>query len=438
MNRKRILLTTLLFSICVFVGVHLAITYAKYPVSAATSKSHKTQLINTNNDSNTNYTDSNNINTNNENVDAENAENTETQFPETPKKPSSGNGVKKTYTGLKKIDGHIYYYVKGKPFCNGLKTVKIKNKKFYYFFQKNGQAFTSGLKTVYIDGQKYYFYFQKNGRALTEKLKAVSQNGKKYYFYFQKNGKALTERWKTINKKKYYFGENGKAYTGTKTVSHYLCHFDKKGVMYRQIDKNKKMVALTYDDGPSIYTPKILKTLKDNNAVATFFVVGSRVSTYSDTVKSEYKMHCQIGNHSYNHPILTKVGADTIKKEISKTNDTIKKVTGEKPIIMRPPGGATNSTVKKNVKMPMIIWSVDTLDWKTRNAESTQKAVLDHVKDGDIVLMHDLYDATATASQTIIPELVKRGYQLVTVSELAQCRGSKLKNGKSYFSFKKK
>ena len=161
MNRKRILLTTLLFSICVFVGVHLAITYAKYPVSAATSKSHKTQLINTNNDSNTNYTDSNNINTNNENVDAENAENTETQFPETPKKPSSGNGVKKTYTGLKKIDGHIYYYVKGKPFCNGLKTVKIKNKKFYYFFQKNGQAFTGGLKTVYIDGQKYYFYFQK-------------------------------------------------------------------------------------------------------------------------------------------------------------------------------------------------------------------------------------------------------------------------------------
>ena len=127
MNRKRILLTTLLFSICVFVGVHLAITYAKYPVSAATSKSHKTQLINTNNDSNTNYTDSNNINTNNENVDAENAENTETQFPETPKKPSSGNGVKKTYTGLKKIDGHIYYYVKGKPFCNGLKRLKTRN-----------------------------------------------------------------------------------------------------------------------------------------------------------------------------------------------------------------------------------------------------------------------------------------------------------------------
>lgn len=104
---------------------------------------------------------------------------------------------------------------------------------------------------------------------------------------------------------------------------------------------------------------------------------------------------------------------------------------------MRPPGGATSSNIKSWVGMPSIIWSIDTLDWKTRDSASTQKAVLNHVKDGDIVLMHDLYKATATASQTIIPELIRRGYQLVTVSELAECRGG-MKQNKSYSKFPKK
>ena len=86
--------------------------------------------------------------------------------------------------------------------------------------------------------------------------------------------------------------------------------------------------------------------------------------------------------------------------------------------------------------MTPVFWDIDTLDWKTRNADSTKCAVLDHVKDGDIVLMHDLYSATATASETIIPELVKRGYQLVTVSELAECRGGMQETG-AYFNFRK-
>ena len=102
---------------------------------------------------------------------------------------------------------------------------------------------------------------------------------------------------------------------------------------------------------------------------------------------------------------------------------------------MRPTGGRVNSAVKENVGMPMIQWTIDTLDWKTRDAKSTIDAVLNNVSDGDIVLMHDLYDATAEASKTIIPELVSRGYQLVTVSELAQYRGG-LEAGKQYFSFR--
>ena len=313
--------------------------------------------------------------------------------------------------------------VEPQPVLQGL----IRDENGHLFYYKDGVKLKNTWKTV--NGSKYYF--GKSGKAYVGKRKV----GKATY-YFAVNGKRKTG-WRTINGKKYYFSpKNGKMVTGKKTISHYLCYFSEKGVLLRKIDKNKKMVALTYDDGPSIYTPRILKTLKENNSVATFFVVGNRVPMYSDTVKKAYDMGCEIGNHTYEHKSLPNLSETEVKRQISKTNKEVKKAIGEKPVIMRPTGGATNANVKQWVGMPSIIWSIDTLDWKTRNADSTKKAVLDHVKDGDIVLMHDLYSATATASETIIPELVRRGYQLVTVSELAECRGGMKETG-AYYSFRK-
>ena len=313
--------------------------------------------------------------------------------------------------------------VEPQPVLQGL----IRDENGHLFYYKDGVKLKNTWKTV--NGSKYYF--GKSGKAYVGKRKV----GKATY-YFAVNGKRKTG-WRTINGKKYYFSpKNGKMVTGKKTISHYLCYFNEKGVLTRKIDKNKKMVALTYDDGPSIYTPRVLKTLKENNAVATFFVVGNRVPTYSDTVKKAHDMGCEIGNHTYEHKNLTRVSEAEVKRQITKTNRNVKKVTGQAPVIVRPTGGATNANVKQWVGMPSIIWSIDTLDWKTRNADSTKKAVLDHVKDGDIVLMHDLYSATASASETIIPELVKRGYQLVTVSELAECRGGMKETG-AYYSFRK-
>lgn len=309
------------------------------------------------------------------------------------------------------------------PVLQGL----IRDENGHLFYYKDGVKLKNTWKTV--NGSKYYF--GKSGKAYVGKRKV----GKATY-YFADNGKRKT-RWRTINGKKYYFSpKNGKMVTGKKTISHYLCYFSEKGVLLRKIDKNKKMVALTYDDGPSIYTPRVLKTFKENNAVATFFVVGNRVPTYSDTVKKAHDMGCEIGNHTYEHKCLTRMSETEVRRQISRTNKNVKKVTGQTPVIMRPTGGATNANVKQWVGMPSIIWSIDTLDWKTRNADSTRRAVLNRVKDGDIVLMHDLYSATATASETIIPELVKRGYQLVTVSELAECRGGMKETG-AYYSFRK-
>lgn len=313
--------------------------------------------------------------------------------------------------------------VEPQPVLQGL----IRDENGHLFYYKDGVKIKNAWKTV--NGSKYYF--GKSGKAYVGKRKV----GKATY-YFAVNGKRKTG-WRTINGKKYYFSpKNGKMVTGKKTISHYLCYFSEKGVLLRKIDKNKKMVALTYDDGPSIYTPRILKTLKENNSVATFFVVGNRVPMYSDTVKKAYDMGCEIGNHTYEHKSLPNLSETEVKRQISKTNKEVKKAIGEKPVVMRPTGGATNTHIKKWVGMPSIIWSVDTLDWKTRNADSTRRAVLNRVKDGDIVLMHDLYSATATASETIIPELVRRGYQLVTVSELAECRGGMKETG-AYYSFRK-
>ena len=313
--------------------------------------------------------------------------------------------------------------VEPQPVLQGL----IRDENGHLFYYKDGVKIKNTWKAV--NGSKYYF--GKSGKAYVGKRKV----GKATY-YFAVNGKRKTG-WRTINGKKYYFSpKNGKMVTGKKTISHYLCYFNEKGVLTRKIDKNKKMVALTYDDGPSIYTPRVLKTLKENNSVATFFVVGNRVPTYSDTVKKAHDMGCEIGNHTYEHKSLPNLSETEVKRQISKTNKEVKKAIGEKPVIMRPTGGATNTNIKKWVGMPSIIWSVDTLDWKTRNADSTRRAVLNRVKDGDIVLMHDLYSATATASETIIPELVRRGYQLVTVSELAECRGGMKETG-AYYSFRK-
>lgn len=201
-------------------------------------------------------------------------------------------------------------------------------------------------------------------------------------------------------------------------------------------DPSKPMVALTFDDGPyGPVTNRILAKLEENGGRATFFVVGNRVKTYASSVQRAVKDGCQIGNHTYDHKNpLTKLTTVQIQKQIHDTDVAVAYYAGSAPVIARPVGGAVNDTVKAAAGKPLINWSIDTLDWKSKNAASVQSKVLDHVKDGDIILMHDLYKSTADACDVIIPELTKRGYQLVTVSELAAAKGVALKNGKLYTS----
>lgn len=206
------------------------------------------------------------------------------------------------------------------------------------------------------------------------------------------------------------------------------------------VDPDRPMVALTFDDGPGKYEDRILSSLEANKARATFFMVGNLVARHSAVVKRMADDGCELGNHSWAHENLSKLSSAAVRNSIQKTNDAIRAAGGHAPTLVRPPYGATGGQCKSTLTemgYAPILWSIDTLDWKTRNSRNTVKVVLSQVKDGDIVLMHSIYPQSAEAAELLIPELTRRGYQLVTVSELAAARGG-IHPGHSYGSFRKK
>lgn len=207
----------------------------------------------------------------------------------------------------------------------------------------------------------------------------------------------------------------------------------------RVVDPSKPMIALTFDDGPNKKTTiPILDTLKEYDSVATFFVLGNRVPNNAEILKRMLEEGSEIGNHTYNHKELTKLSSPELQKQIKNTQDAIENATNIEAKFMRPTYGSFNNNVKSQVKMPLILWSVDTLDWKSRDSKKVKNHVLANVKDGDIILMHDIYDSTAEAVKLLVPELIDMGYQLVTISELFESRGETLKDGQVYFQMQKK
>ena len=310
-----------------------------------------------------------------------------------------------------------------------------------WMFLVNNQAYTGWLTDT--DGKQYYmddaglmqtgwtdignkrYYFDMDGILQTGTLKI----GKKSYELDTDGSlKDYTPEKKSSTKK-----SSGKKSSKTNTDS--KKNSDSKKKTSSDTAKAQKAVALTFDDGPSSFTDRLLDCLEQNNAKATFFMVGTEIESFPDEVKRMNKLGCELGNHTYDHTDLTTLSADEITSEISKVDEKLVELTGQGASVVRPPYGSINDTVKATVGTPMILWSIDTLDWKTEDVESTVEEVMNNVEDGSVILMHDIYSTSVDAAEILIPQLIEEGYQLVTVHELAALHHTELSAGIAYGEF---
>jgi peptidoglycan/xylan/chitin deacetylase (PgdA/CDA1 family) len=195
-----------------------------------------------------------------------------------------------------------------------------------------------------------------------------------------------------------------------------------------------KCVALTFDDGPGPYTDRLLQILKDNDAKATFFLIGNKVAANPTGAKRIADAGMEIGNHTWEHPNMTTIPPEDIASQFSRTNDAIAGATGRTPALYRPAGGLSNDAVRQaagRLGLAEILWDVIPFDWANdSNTAATRYLLMTQIKPGSVVLFHDTYSSTVDLVYQFIPVLKANGYRLVTVSELLGARAP----GSSYGS----
>ena len=263
------------------------------------------------------------------------------------------------------------------------------------------------------------------------KVKATIKKGKKVDI-LKKN--VATNNGYTWYKVKY---ENKTGYVASKYLKSTKKSTSTK-TSSNKVNSKKPMVALTFDDGPNgTVTPKILDVLEKYGVVATFFDLGSCMQNYPKVSQRAERIGCEVESHTYAHSNLATLSVKQLQSDMSKAEKVYKKTLGHSPKLVRPPYGSVNARVKSTINYPLINWDIDTLDWKSRNKNSIMKEIRKFKDyDGRVILMHGIYTSTLDAVKILIPELQKKGYQFVTVSDMAKYKGVKLKAGKLYCNFR--
>lgn len=192
---------------------------------------------------------------------------------------------------------------------------------------------------------------------------------------------------------------------------------------------NVKCVALTFDDGPGRYTDELLDILDENDAKATFYLLGSKLDSYTAEVERMVDEDHEVGNHTWDHADLADLSAGEIKEDLDRTDKAIKDVTGQMPTTMRPPYGSLSDTARETIDKPMLLWDVDTLDWQHRDPETTVDIAAEETDEGSVLLFHDIHETTVDAIPDVLDTLSEDGYEFVTVDEMM---GSEVESGSAY------
>lgn len=197
-----------------------------------------------------------------------------------------------------------------------------------------------------------------------------------------------------------------------------------------------KLIALTFDDGPSSSnTARLLDGLKARGAHCTFFLVGQMAERSPGLVKRAWQEGHEIASHTYDHPAMTTKTDAQIRQELQKTDAILDSAIGHNfSYMLRPPYGDYNQRVLKAANTPCFFWSMDTYDWKSQNADSVYREFIKQARDGSIALLHDTHSTSVTAALRAIDTLQAQGYKFVTLSEMFMRRGISLENGKIYFN----
>ena len=268
------------------------------------------------------------------------------------------------------------------------------------------------------------------GKSDTDKIATMTAgwhedtNGK---WYQNADGTYFANGFQDIDGVSYSFDENGYIQTGwvTKGVKDY--YFNDDGSY--DPSQVRPMLALTFDDGPGQYTDELLDCLEENNAHATFFMLGQNVDQYPDAPKRMLELGCEIGSHSWDHTQLTTIDIDAVAKQFSDTDNALIQACGQAATVARAPYGDGNSDIYNTVNKPFFMWSLDTEDWKLLDADGDYNAVMNgDLTDGSIILMHDIHEPSVQAALRLIPDLIAKGYKLVTVSEMAEAKNVTLQN----------
>ena len=195
------------------------------------------------------------------------------------------------------------------------------------------------------------------------------------------------------------------------------------GITFSRVAVTQPYVAITFDDGPHPKnTPRLLDMLRERNIKATFYVIGRNVDLYPNVLRRTVSEGHEVGNHTYNHPILSKLGDSTVRDELIKCRDAVARAAGVQPRTLRPPYGALlqrqREWIHRELKYPTIMWSVDPLDWKRPGPSVVTSRILSNTTPGAIVLAHDLHASTVDAMPGTLDGLLRKGYKFVTVSQL--------------------